>query len=72
MKAPRNAKDAVTLALLLGLTAPTDAQADTVAALAESLAVNLSERDIKNCKRRALQRFRASRGNVAKVAFQTA
>jgi len=64
MKAPRNAKDAVTLALLLGLTAPTDAQADAAAALAESLAAGLSERDVKNCKRRALQRFRASRGGV--------
>jgi len=64
MKAPRNAKDAVTLALLLGLTAPTDAQAAAAAALAESLAANLSERDIKNCKRRALQRFRALRAGV--------
>ena len=55
MKAPSNTQDAVTLALFLALTAPTDQKARKAAALAESLAVNLSERDIKNCKRRALR-----------------
>jgi|GEM_PF-4086564 len=57
MKEPRNAKDAVTLALLLALTAPTDTRASVAAAFAAWLAVNLSRRDVEDCKRRALDKF---------------
>lgn len=65
MKTPETAREALTLALFLGLTAPTDADADAVTEVAEQIARNMTETDVRAAKRNALARFRRHRREAA-------
>jgi hypothetical protein len=65
MKTPETAREALTLALFLGLTAPTDADADAVTEVAEQIARNMTEADVRAAKRNALARFRRHRRGTA-------
>jgi len=58
VKTPETPREALTLALFLGLTAPSDAAADEVVAFAERIAVGMSAADVAACKRNALARYR--------------
>jgi hypothetical protein len=58
MKKPETPREALTLALFLGLTAPTDAAAEEVIKFAERIAVGMSAADVTACKRNALARYR--------------
>jgi len=58
MKQPRTPREALTLALFLAITAPTGAQADQAAAMAEELAAGLTPADVAAAKRNALRRVR--------------
>ena len=53
---PRDHKDALTLALFLSLTAPTDEDAATSVEMAEAVAVGLSRATVERCKARALSK----------------
>ena len=51
---PQNQKDALTLALKLGLTATSEKRMKMAVQLAEDLSAGLCELDIIRCKKRAL------------------
>jgi hypothetical protein len=57
MRQPKNPREALTLALFLAITAPTDAHAERAIALAQELADGMHVDDIRaakiNAKRRA-------------------
>lgn len=53
MSEPTNHVEALTLALYLAITAPTDEQADKAIAMAETLAAGMSEIDVKRAQRAA-------------------
>ena len=50
----QNPQDALTLALILALTAPDEAKTDAATVLAERLARDMTEMDVARCKKRAL------------------
>ena len=58
MKTPETLREALTLALFLGLTAPSDAAADEVVAFAERIAVGMTAADVAASQRNALARYR--------------
>ena len=47
---PQTTAEALTLALTLAITAPTDQQATDCVAMADSLAAQLSESEVEACK----------------------
>lgn len=51
--------DALTLALILSITAPDDAKGDECARMAESLAAGLTDEQIETCKARAMEEVEA-------------
>ena len=51
---PQNTKEALTLALKLAITAPTDDQVAEVVEIAESLAVEMDAATVDECKALAL------------------
>lgn len=51
---PRTRTEALTNALILAITAPTDEQADRAGTLADALAVGLTPAEIEACKADAL------------------
>ena len=53
-------KKALTLALKLAITAPTDKQSAEALAIAESIAVGMDELIVSNCKATALAEIRRS------------
>lgn len=53
-RAPQNQMDALTLALKLAITAPSDKQMALAAKIAEELAESMSELEVMRCKKRAL------------------
>jgi hypothetical protein len=54
MNTPQNHQDALTLALKLAITAPDEAKTDAATALAERLAMDMTELEVARCKVRAL------------------
>jgi len=54
MQTPQNHQDALTLALMLAITAPDEAKTDAATALAERLAMDMNEMDVARCKIRAM------------------
>jgi hypothetical protein len=57
MKPPKNPEQALTTALVLALSAETESDRNAVIALAEEIAVGLTEIQVARCKRRALEVF---------------
>ena len=55
---PTSNEEALTLALSLSLTAPTDDKAKECADMAESIAASLDEKTVEKCKERALVIFK--------------
>lgn len=55
MKKPTNDKEALIMALVLGITAPTDEQYQKAQDLAEQLAARMTDEDISWCKKQALR-----------------
>ena len=53
MKQPQNQHEALTLALYLSVTAPTDEKSAAAQAMAEDLARGLSEIEVMRCKKAA-------------------
>jgi hypothetical protein len=56
MNSPRSPKEALTLALFLAITAPTEAQAAQAVALAVQIAETLNPADVAAAKRNAARR----------------
>jgi len=54
MNTPTNPYDALVLALTLAITAPDDAKADECANMAEQIAANLSELEVKRAQKDAM------------------
>jgi len=55
LKPPKNDREALTLALVLGITALTDEDFNKARNLAEELATQMTETEIARCKRAALR-----------------
>ena len=58
MKPPKTPEQALTTALVLALSAETESDRNAVIALAEEIAVGLTEIQVARCKRRALEAFK--------------
>lgn len=56
MSAPQTPREALTLALFLAITAPTDEKSEEALALAQELAQGMSADDIRSAKIKASQR----------------
>jgi hypothetical protein len=55
---PKTPHDALVLALMLAITAPSDAHSMVVTELAERLSVGMTELEVERCKKRALKELR--------------
>jgi hypothetical protein len=55
---PKTPHDALVLALMLAITAPSDAHSTVVVELAEQLSVGMTELEVERCKKRALKELR--------------
>lgn len=56
MKTPTSAREALTFALFLAITAPTEEQSEQALSLAEELAIGMSADDVRSAKIKAKQR----------------
>jgi hypothetical protein len=52
---PTNDRQALTMALVLGITAPTEAKSEAAIDLAKRLAAGMTDKDIAWCKKQALK-----------------
>jgi hypothetical protein len=55
---PKTRQDALVLALMLAITAPSDAHSMVVTELAERLSVGMTELEVERCKKRALKELK--------------
>jgi hypothetical protein len=55
---PKTPHDALVLALMLAITAPSDAHSMVVTELAEQLSVGMTELEVERCRKRALKELR--------------
>jgi hypothetical protein len=58
---PKTPHDALVLALMLAITAPSDAHSAVVVELAEQLSVGMTELEVERCKKRALKELKELR-----------
>lgn len=61
---PENDRQALIMALVLGITAPTEAQYQKARDLAESLAARMTDKDIAWCKKQALKEIQRGATHV--------
>ena len=54
MNAPKNHKDALTTALVLAITAPTEEHLNKVLPMVDGIAAQLTPEEVKECQNRAL------------------
>jgi hypothetical protein len=62
---PQSQEEALTLALILGITSETDREYDRVRPLVEELSANMDEVTIARCKRAALEHLNMTEEDAA-------